>query len=112
MHPDLTLLEHVDELHRLIDESQYRPVLLFKHSHSCGARFETAAVRDGDGANPPRHIERRRTAARRASRDAAGAAHSGWPRGVERITLPCDSRGSRGCDQESILIRTGYFVPP
>jgi hypothetical protein len=40
MHPDLTSLEHVDELHRLIDESQSRPVLLFKHSHSCGASLE------------------------------------------------------------------------
>jgi len=40
MHPDLTSLEHVDELHRLIDESQSRPVLLFKHSHSCGVSME------------------------------------------------------------------------
>jgi bacillithiol system protein YtxJ len=40
MHPDLTSLEHVDELHRLIDESQSRPVLLFKHSRSCGASLE------------------------------------------------------------------------
>jgi bacillithiol system protein YtxJ len=40
MHPDLTSLEHVDELHRLIAESQCRPVLLFKHSHSCGVSME------------------------------------------------------------------------
>ena len=40
MHPDLTPLEHLDELHRLIEESQSRPVLLFKHSHSCGASLE------------------------------------------------------------------------
>ena len=40
MHPDLTALEHVDELHRLLAESETRPVLLFKHSHSCGTSME------------------------------------------------------------------------
>jgi len=40
MHPDLTPLEHVDELHRLIAESESRPVLLFKHSHTCGVSLE------------------------------------------------------------------------
>lgn len=40
MHPDLTPLEHVDELHRLISESDSRPLLLFKHSHTCGVSME------------------------------------------------------------------------
>ena len=40
MHPDLTPLEHVDELHRLLAESESRPVLLFKHSYSCGVSME------------------------------------------------------------------------
>lgn len=40
MHPDLTPLEHVDELHRLISESDSRPVLLFKHSYTCGTSME------------------------------------------------------------------------
>jgi bacillithiol system protein YtxJ len=40
MHPDLTSLEHVDELHRLIAESESRPVLLFKHSYTCGVSME------------------------------------------------------------------------
>ncbi len=40
MHPDLRPLEHVDELHRLIAESDSRPVLLFKHSHACGVSME------------------------------------------------------------------------
>src|SRR5580765_2427104 len=40
MHPDLTSLEHVDEFHRLIEESQSRPVLLFKHSYTCGTSME------------------------------------------------------------------------
>src|SRR5262245_4143546 len=40
MHPDLTPLEHVDELHRLIAESQSGPVLLFKHSYTCGVSLE------------------------------------------------------------------------
>jgi bacillithiol system protein YtxJ len=40
MHPDLTPLVHVDELHRLLAESESRPVLLFKHSHTCGVSME------------------------------------------------------------------------
>jgi len=40
MHPDLTPLEHVDELHRLVAESESRPVLLFKHSYTCGVSME------------------------------------------------------------------------
>jgi bacillithiol system protein YtxJ len=40
MHPDLTPVEHEDELHRLIAESTTRPVLLFKHSYTCGVSME------------------------------------------------------------------------
>ena len=40
MHPDLTTVEHLDELHRLIAESKSRPVLLFKHSYTCGVSVE------------------------------------------------------------------------
>jgi len=40
MHPDLRPLEHLDELHRLLAESQSRPVLLFKHSYTCGVSLE------------------------------------------------------------------------
>lgn len=40
MHPDLTHLLRVDELDRLIGDSQTRPVLLFKHSRSCGVSME------------------------------------------------------------------------
>ena len=40
MHPRLTQLEHLDELHRLIAESASRPVLLFKHSYTCGLSME------------------------------------------------------------------------
>jgi bacillithiol system protein YtxJ len=40
MHPDLRPLQHVDELHRLLAESESRPVLLFKHSHTCGVSWE------------------------------------------------------------------------
>ena len=40
MHPDLRPLEHVDELQRLLVESQSRPVLLFKHSYTCGVSLE------------------------------------------------------------------------
>src|SRR4051812_46237798 len=40
MHPDLTPVEHLDELHRLIAESELRPVLLFKHSYTCGVSME------------------------------------------------------------------------
>jgi bacillithiol system protein YtxJ len=40
MHPNLTNLERVDELERLLVQSQGQPVLLFKHSYSCGVSAE------------------------------------------------------------------------
>jgi bacillithiol system protein YtxJ len=40
VHPDLLMLDHVGELQRLIDESRTRPLLLFKHSRSCGTSME------------------------------------------------------------------------
>jgi bacillithiol system protein YtxJ len=40
MHPDLTHLQHLAELDRLLDESVHRPLLLFKHSYSCGTSAE------------------------------------------------------------------------
>ena len=40
MHPDLTALQGVDEFDRLLGESKARPVLLFKHSRSCGISME------------------------------------------------------------------------
>jgi bacillithiol system protein YtxJ len=40
MHPDLTALNHVEELDRLIDESQTRLLLLFKHSYTCGTSMD------------------------------------------------------------------------
>lgn len=40
MHPDLTHVQHLDELDALLEESNARPLLLFKHSLSCGTSFE------------------------------------------------------------------------
>lgn len=40
MHPDLTRLQRVDELDGLLAESRTRPLLLFKHSYSCGVSAE------------------------------------------------------------------------
>lgn len=40
MHPDLTPVEHVDELEQLLTESSHRPLLLFKHSYTCGISAE------------------------------------------------------------------------
>ena len=40
MHPNLTSLERVDELERLLVQSQAQPVLLFKHSYTCGISAE------------------------------------------------------------------------
>jgi bacillithiol system protein YtxJ len=40
MHPQLTRLEGLDQLSRLIDGSASCPVLLFKHSYSCGISAE------------------------------------------------------------------------
>jgi bacillithiol system protein YtxJ len=38
MHPNLTALQRIDELDELLDESG--PLLLFKHSYSCGISAE------------------------------------------------------------------------
>ncbi len=40
MHPDLTPLQHVDDLDTLLAESEHRPLLLFKHSFTCGSSAE------------------------------------------------------------------------
>jgi len=40
MHPDLIHLHDLDELDRLLSESHTRPLLLFKHSYSCGISAE------------------------------------------------------------------------
>ena len=40
MHPDLTALKRIDDLERLIGESETRPLLLFKHSYTCGTSME------------------------------------------------------------------------
>ena len=40
MHPKLTPVEHVDELEQLLAASGSRPLLLFKHSYSCGVSAE------------------------------------------------------------------------
>src|SRR5687767_13484558 len=40
MHPDLTSLQHIDEFEQLLTESGAQPLLLFKHSYSCGISAE------------------------------------------------------------------------
>jgi|SRR5687767_1792350 bacillithiol system protein YtxJ len=40
MHPDLISLHSVADLDRLLSESHTRPLLLFKHSYSCGVSAE------------------------------------------------------------------------
>ncbi len=40
MHPNLTNLQRIDDLDRLIEQSQAQPVLLFKHSYTCGISAE------------------------------------------------------------------------
>jgi bacillithiol system protein YtxJ len=40
MHPELTPIHGIDELDRALTESRHRPLLLFKHSYSCGASAE------------------------------------------------------------------------
>jgi bacillithiol system protein YtxJ len=40
MHPSLTSLQRIDELERLIADSEAQPVLLFKHSYTCGISAE------------------------------------------------------------------------
>jgi bacillithiol system protein YtxJ len=40
MHPELRSLQHIDELEQLLSDSRRRPLLLFKHSYSCGVSAE------------------------------------------------------------------------
>ena len=40
MHPDLTQLHYVEDLDRLLSETNTRPLLLFKHSYTCGISAE------------------------------------------------------------------------
>jgi bacillithiol system protein YtxJ len=40
MHPKLIHLERVSQVDALLAESAVRPVLIFKHSDSCGTSFE------------------------------------------------------------------------
>ena len=40
MHPHLIHLQNLDDLDRLLSESHARPLLLFKHSYSCGVSAE------------------------------------------------------------------------
>lgn len=40
MHPNLTPLEGLEELDRLLAASERRPLLLFKHSYTCGTSAE------------------------------------------------------------------------
>ena len=40
MHPQLTRLEELGELDRLLAASDTRPLLLFKHSYTCGISAE------------------------------------------------------------------------
>jgi bacillithiol system protein YtxJ len=40
MHPELTHVQRLEELDALLEESKNRPLLLFKHSLSCGTSYE------------------------------------------------------------------------
>jgi bacillithiol system protein YtxJ len=40
MHPELTRLEALEELERLLAATEERPLLLFKHSYTCGVSAE------------------------------------------------------------------------
>ena len=63
MHPSLTTVQRIDELETLIAESDNRPLLLFKHSRSCGISAEALdeliehlnAARSNASAHHPRY---------------------------------------------------------
>ena len=40
MHPDITHISRIEDLEHLLSESHTRPLLLFKHSHTCGISAE------------------------------------------------------------------------
>jgi bacillithiol system protein YtxJ len=40
MHPDLTRLQRIEELDQLLRDTKTHPLLLFKHSYTCGVSLE------------------------------------------------------------------------
>jgi bacillithiol system protein YtxJ len=40
MHPDITAIHRIDQLDQLLTESAAQPLVLFKHSYSCGISAE------------------------------------------------------------------------
>lgn len=52
---NLTPLRDIDELDAAIAESQHRPVLLFKHSRTCGISCEALDELHAHLAQPPAH---------------------------------------------------------
>ena len=58
-HADLLPVHEIDELDKLLSESEQRPLLLFKHSYTCGisaeALDELLAHLDGDKAASARY---------------------------------------------------------
>jgi bacillithiol system protein YtxJ len=57
MHPDLTHLHRIEELEALLAESKDRPLLLFKHSMSCGVSYEALdELIDHLNSTPPRKL--------------------------------------------------------
>jgi len=111
MHPDLTSLEHVDELHRLIEESQSRPVLLFKHSYTCGTSMEALDELVA-------HLNDRRPE-RSAPHDDRSAPHESRPPQYAMVTVQTHRAVSNAVAQrlgvrhetpQALLIRDGRVV--
>jgi bacillithiol system protein YtxJ len=63
MHPSLTSVQRIDELDRLLAESEKHPLLLFKHSRSCGISAEALDeliehLNSANSAATPSHLPR------------------------------------------------------
>src|SRR5262245_1923124 len=109
MHPDLTHLEHIDEFEALLTESRQRPLLLFKHSMSCGTSYEALdELIDHLNNTPPR-----------TSRAAGTPAENGLPARYAMITVQTHRElstavakrlGVRHETPQALLIREGRVV--
>jgi bacillithiol system protein YtxJ len=109
MHPDLKHLEHIDEFEALLTESSHRPLLLFKHSLSCGTSYEALdELIDHLNTTPPRKARAAGTPAedRRPARYALITVQTHR----ELSTAVASRLGVRHETPQALLIREGRVV--
>ena len=105
----------MDDLDRALAATDERPLLLFKHSFTCGVSAEALDElvahlneRQLDASYAMVTVQTHRDVSNAVAKKlgsgtrAAGAAHSRRPRGVERVALPGDGGSGRSGAPDAI----------